>query len=90
MQEVKLELRRLRRIRYFIMHTNLLTEANLVIREIPPRRETSGNETEQPQIPTPPVLTPYEQASVDMLAGITKLLENQVSKPKISHEEEGG
>ncbi|KZV51129.1 hypothetical protein F511_43553 [Dorcoceras hygrometricum] len=41
-----------------------------------------------PPPPPPPQLTPYERASVDMLAGITRLLERQSERPGKSHEED--
>ncbi|KZV21850.1 hypothetical protein F511_06560, partial [Dorcoceras hygrometricum] len=36
----------------------------------------------------PPQMTPYERASVDMLAGITKMLERQSERSVKSHEED--
>ncbi|XP_073121448.1 uncharacterized protein [Henckelia pumila] len=38
--------------------------------------------------PPPPQLTPFERASVDMLDGITRLLEHQNTQPRKSHEED--
>ncbi|KZV19326.1 hypothetical protein F511_20501, partial [Dorcoceras hygrometricum] len=37
--------------------------------------------------PPPTQLTSYERASMDMLAGITRLLERQSERPEKSHEE---
>ncbi|XP_073139055.1 uncharacterized protein [Henckelia pumila] len=47
----------------------------------------NGDETNQ-NPPPPPPLTPFEQASVNMWAGITRLLENQAAQPRKSHEED--
>ncbi|XP_073139115.1 uncharacterized protein [Henckelia pumila] len=47
----------------------------------------NGDETNQ-NPPPPPPLTPFEQASVNMWAGITILLENQAAQPRKSHEED--
>ncbi|KZV49310.1 RNA-binding protein 5-B-like [Dorcoceras hygrometricum] len=41
-----------------------------------------------PPHPPPPQLTPYERASVDMLAGITRLLERQSERRGRLHEED--
>ncbi|KZV06678.1 hypothetical protein F511_45841 [Dorcoceras hygrometricum] len=56
---------------------------------MPPRRDrTHQDETSPPPPPPPPQLTPYERASVDMLAGITRVLERQLEQPRKSHEED--
>ncbi|XP_073133443.1 uncharacterized protein [Henckelia pumila] len=44
----------------------------------------NGDETNQ----NPPLLTPFEQASVNLWARITRLLENQAAQPRKSHEED--
>ncbi|KZV19677.1 hypothetical protein F511_35174 [Dorcoceras hygrometricum] len=49
---------------------------------MPPRRDRSQQGDATPQ------LTPYERASMDMLAGITRLLERQSERPGKSHEED--
>ncbi|KZV44302.1 hypothetical protein F511_26210, partial [Dorcoceras hygrometricum] len=41
-----------------------------------------------PPPPPPPQLIPYERASVDMLARITRLLERQPERPRKSYEED--
>ncbi|KZV58776.1 hypothetical protein F511_28743 [Dorcoceras hygrometricum] len=38
--------------------------------------------------PPPPQMTPYERASVDLLAGITKIQERQSERSRKSHEED--
>ncbi|KZV13912.1 hypothetical protein F511_44823 [Dorcoceras hygrometricum] len=43
---------------------------------MPPRRDRAQQDDATPP-PPPPQLTPYERANVDMLAGITRLLERQ-------------
>ncbi|XP_073120567.1 uncharacterized protein [Henckelia pumila] len=48
---------------------------------------TNGDDTNQ-NPPPPPPLTPFEQASVNMWARITRLLENQAAQPRKSHEED--
>ncbi|KZV41366.1 hypothetical protein F511_34374 [Dorcoceras hygrometricum] len=56
---------------------------------MPPRRDrTQQDDATPPPPPPPPQLTPYERASVDMLAGITKLLERHSERPGKSHEED--
>ncbi|KZT76611.1 hypothetical protein F511_46364 [Dorcoceras hygrometricum] len=56
---------------------------------MPPRRDrTQQDDATPPPPPPPPQLTPYERASVDMLAGITRLLERQSERPVKSHEED--
>ncbi|KZV27015.1 hypothetical protein F511_07836 [Dorcoceras hygrometricum] len=51
-----------------------------------PAKEKDANATPPP--PPPPQLTPYERARVDMLDGITRLLERQSERPGRSHEED--
>ncbi|KZV38728.1 hypothetical protein F511_19526 [Dorcoceras hygrometricum] len=57
---------------------------------MPPRRDRTHQDdaTPPPPPPPPPQLRPYERASVDMLAGITRLLERQSERPEKSHEED--
>ncbi|KZV40556.1 pheophytinase, chloroplastic-like [Dorcoceras hygrometricum] len=55
---------------------------------MPPRRDRSQQDDATPPPPPPPQLTSYERASVDMLAGITRLLERQTERPDKSHEED--
>ncbi|KZV36845.1 hypothetical protein F511_27979 [Dorcoceras hygrometricum] len=56
---------------------------------MPPRCDRSRQDDSMPPPPPPPPqLTPYERASVDMLAGITKLSERQSERPGKSHEED--
>ncbi|KZV40679.1 hypothetical protein F511_18435 [Dorcoceras hygrometricum] len=59
------------------------------IRTTPPRRDrTQQDDATPPPPPPPPQLTPYERASMDMLAGITRLLERQSERPEKSHDED--
>ncbi|KZT75311.1 hypothetical protein F511_47664 [Dorcoceras hygrometricum] len=53
---------------------------------MPPRRSRDQQDDDTP--PPPPQLTPYERASVDMLAGITRFLERQLERSGKSHEED--
>ncbi|KZV14723.1 hypothetical protein F511_41298 [Dorcoceras hygrometricum] len=53
-----------------------------------PRRAIDQQDDDAPPPPPPPHLTPHERASVDMLAGITRLLERQLERPEKSHEED--
>ncbi|KZT75934.1 hypothetical protein F511_47041 [Dorcoceras hygrometricum] len=53
-----------------------------------PRRDRTQQDYATPPPPPPPQLTPYERASVDMLAGITRLLERQSERPGKSREED--
>ncbi|KZT75973.1 hypothetical protein F511_47003 [Dorcoceras hygrometricum] len=56
---------------------------------MPPRRDrTQQDDATPPPFPPPPQLTPYERASVDMLAGITRLLQRKSERPGKSHEED--
>ncbi|KZT76927.1 hypothetical protein F511_46048 [Dorcoceras hygrometricum] len=56
---------------------------------MPPSRDRSHqDDSTPPPPPPPPQLTPYERASVDMLAGITRLLERQSVHSGKSHEED--
>ncbi|KZV14647.1 hypothetical protein F511_39842 [Dorcoceras hygrometricum] len=56
---------------------------------MPPRRDrTHQDHSTPPPSPPPPQLTPYERASVDMLVGITRLLERQSLRSGKSHEED--
>ncbi|KZV22910.1 hypothetical protein F511_29831 [Dorcoceras hygrometricum] len=55
---------------------------------MPPRRDRDQQDDDEPPPPPPPQLTPYERASVDMLAGITKMLESQLERSVKSHEED--
>ncbi|KZV57334.1 hypothetical protein F511_38368 [Dorcoceras hygrometricum] len=56
---------------------------------MPPRRDsTQQDDATPPHPPPPPQLTPYERASVDMLFGITRLLERQSERSRKSHEED--
>ncbi|KZV33373.1 hypothetical protein F511_13178 [Dorcoceras hygrometricum] len=56
---------------------------------MPPRRDrTQQDDATLPHPPPPPQLNPYERASVDMLGGITRLLERQSERPGKSHEED--
>ncbi|KZV18617.1 hypothetical protein F511_40906 [Dorcoceras hygrometricum] len=57
----------------------------------PQRDRTHQDDATPPPPPPPPPtpqLTPYERASVDMLAEITRLLEQQSERPGKSHEED--
>ncbi|KZV22645.1 hypothetical protein F511_44109 [Dorcoceras hygrometricum] len=49
---------------------------------------THQDDATPPPPPPPPHLTPYERASVDILAGITRLLERQSERPWKLHEED--
>ncbi|KZV17601.1 hypothetical protein F511_14998 [Dorcoceras hygrometricum] len=53
---------------------------------MPPRRARDQQDDYTP--PHPPQLTPYERSSVDMLSGITRLLERQSEHSGKSHEED--
>ncbi|KZV25612.1 hypothetical protein F511_17247 [Dorcoceras hygrometricum] len=54
-----------------------------------PRRDRSQQDDATPHPPPPPPqLTPYKRASMDMLAGITRLLARQSERPGKSHEED--
>ncbi|KZV37694.1 hypothetical protein F511_22080 [Dorcoceras hygrometricum] len=55
---------------------------------MPPRPARDQQNDDAPPPPPPPSMTPYERASVDMLAGITRLLERQLERPRKSHEED--
>ncbi|KZV21438.1 hypothetical protein F511_22619 [Dorcoceras hygrometricum] len=55
---------------------------------MPPRRVREQQQDDDTSPPPPPQLTPYERASVDMLAGITRLLERQSERPGKSHEKD--
>ncbi|KZV41644.1 hypothetical protein F511_25793 [Dorcoceras hygrometricum] len=56
---------------------------------MPARRDRTHQDDATPPPPPPaPQLTPYERASVDMLAGITRLLKRQSERPEKSHEED--
>ncbi|KZV20916.1 hypothetical protein F511_38726 [Dorcoceras hygrometricum] len=56
---------------------------------MPPRCDRTQQDDATPLPPPPaPQLTPYERDSVDMLAGITRLLERQSERHKNSHEED--
>ncbi|XP_073153876.1 uncharacterized protein [Henckelia pumila] len=57
-------------------------------RRIPQEIDTNNGDQIDGNRPNPPPLTPFEQASVNMLAGITRLLENQATQPRKSHEED--
>ncbi|KZV43880.1 putative galacturonosyltransferase 7 [Dorcoceras hygrometricum] len=52
------------------------------------RRARDQQDDDTPPPPPPPQLTPYERASMDMLAGITRLLERQSEHSEKSHEED--
>ncbi|KZV49800.1 hypothetical protein F511_20380 [Dorcoceras hygrometricum] len=54
---------------------------------MPPGCAGDQQDDDAPPLP-PPHLTPYERASVEMLAGITRLLERQSERPGKSHEED--
>ncbi|KZV57437.1 hypothetical protein F511_31644 [Dorcoceras hygrometricum] len=53
---------------------------------MPPRSDRNQQRDGTPPPPLPPQM-PYERDSVDMLAGITKMLERQTERPGKSHEE---
>ncbi|KZV35777.1 hypothetical protein F511_37545 [Dorcoceras hygrometricum] len=54
---------------------------------MPPRHaRIQQDDDAPPPPPPPPQLTPYERASVDMLAGITRLLERQSEHSGKPHE----
>ncbi|KZV21023.1 hypothetical protein F511_28245 [Dorcoceras hygrometricum] len=55
---------------------------------MPPRRARDQQEDDTPPPPRPPQMTLYERDSVDMLAGITRMLERQSERPGKSHEED--
>ncbi|KZV53561.1 hypothetical protein F511_40886 [Dorcoceras hygrometricum] len=56
---------------------------------MPLRRDrTQQDDAMPPPPPPPPQLTPYERASMDMIAGITRLLERQSERPGKLHEED--
>ncbi|KZT75542.1 hypothetical protein F511_47434 [Dorcoceras hygrometricum] len=56
---------------------------------MPPRRARDQHDDDAPPPPPPPPqLTPYERASMDMLAGITRMLERQSERSRKSHEED--
>ncbi|KZV54204.1 hypothetical protein F511_13837 [Dorcoceras hygrometricum] len=55
---------------------------------MPPRRSRDQQDDDAPP-PTPlPQMMPYERASVDMLAGITRMIERQSERSRKSHEED--
>ncbi|KZV20486.1 hypothetical protein F511_34541 [Dorcoceras hygrometricum] len=54
---------------------------------MPPRRARDQQDDDAPPRPPPRQLTPYERASVDILARITRL-ERQSERPGKSHEED--
>ncbi|KZV37548.1 hypothetical protein F511_42677 [Dorcoceras hygrometricum] len=55
---------------------------------MPPRHARDQKDGDAPPPPPPPQLTPYERTSVDMLAGITKMLESQSVRSGNAHEED--
>ncbi|KZV46927.1 hypothetical protein F511_06169 [Dorcoceras hygrometricum] len=56
---------------------------------MPPRRVREQQEDDDtPPPPPPPQMTPFERDNVEMLAGITRLLERQSERPEKSHEED--
>ncbi|KZV53678.1 hypothetical protein F511_22428 [Dorcoceras hygrometricum] len=57
---------------------------------MPPRRfrEQQQDDDTPPPPPPPPQMTPFERANVEMLSGITRLLERQSKRPGKSHEED--
>ncbi|KZV26838.1 hypothetical protein F511_44073 [Dorcoceras hygrometricum] len=55
---------------------------------MPPRRNREQQQDDDLP-PSPPVqMTPFERANVEMLAGITRMLEYQTERPGRSHEED--
>ncbi|KZV18485.1 hypothetical protein F511_18937 [Dorcoceras hygrometricum] len=52
------------------------------------RYRTHQDDAKPPPPPPPPQLTPYERASVDMLAEITRMLERHLEHSGKSHEED--
>ncbi|KZV25609.1 AMP-dependent synthetase and ligase domain containing protein [Dorcoceras hygrometricum] len=55
---------------------------------MPPRRTRDQQEDDAPHPSSPPHLTPYESASMEMLIGITKMLERWSEQSGKSHEED--
>ncbi|KZV27824.1 hypothetical protein F511_38434 [Dorcoceras hygrometricum] len=55
---------------------------------MPPKRDRTQQDDATPPPPPSPQLTPYERDSMDMLSGITRLLERQSERPGKSHEED--
>ncbi|KZV44236.1 pentatricopeptide repeat-containing protein-like [Dorcoceras hygrometricum] len=55
---------------------------------MPPRRARDQQNDDALPPPPPPQLTLYERASVDMLAGTTRMLKRQSERPVKSHEED--
>ncbi|KZV15970.1 golgin candidate 5 [Dorcoceras hygrometricum] len=56
---------------------------------MPPRRARDQQDDDAPPPPPPPPqLTPYERTSVDMLVGVTRLLERQSERSGKLHEED--
>ncbi|KZV35646.1 hypothetical protein F511_24029 [Dorcoceras hygrometricum] len=55
---------------------------------MPPRRIREQQDDDLPPPPPPPHMTPFERANMEMLAGITRLLERQTERPGKSHEED--
>ncbi|KZV56107.1 hypothetical protein F511_16707 [Dorcoceras hygrometricum] len=74
------------RVRRFVMHLDL-REWVLPV-SMPPKRYRSQKDDDASPPPPPPQMKPYERASVDMLAGITRMLERQSESSGKSHEED--
>ncbi|KZV49393.1 hypothetical protein F511_38186 [Dorcoceras hygrometricum] len=69
------------------MHLDL--RERVLCASMPPRHARDQQYDDAPPPPPPPLqLTPYERASMDMLAGITKMLERQSERSGKSHEED--
>ncbi|KZV31107.1 hypothetical protein F511_14988 [Dorcoceras hygrometricum] len=56
---------------------------------MPPRRiREQQQDDDLPHPPPPPQMTPFERANVEMLAGITRILERQSESSGKPHEED--
>ncbi|KZT76105.1 hypothetical protein F511_46870 [Dorcoceras hygrometricum] len=55
---------------------------------MPPRRYREQQQDDDLPPPPPPQMTPFERVNVEMLAGITRLLERQTERPGKLHEED--
>ncbi|KZV43982.1 hypothetical protein F511_11174 [Dorcoceras hygrometricum] len=55
---------------------------------MPPRRYREQPQDDDLPPPPPPQMTAFERANVEMLAGITRLLERQTERPGKLHEED--
>ncbi|KZV47763.1 hypothetical protein F511_23268 [Dorcoceras hygrometricum] len=68
------------------MHLDL--REKVLVYQYTSRRDMTQQDDATPPPPPPPQLTPYERASVDMLAGITRLLKRHSERPRKFHEDD--